>query len=276
MRAVAALRNLPHGFWHGVDRCLDHGRGAWPYCVVAFHRIGDYGDELGYPATGFAALCRYWRDHYEIISLDQLLARLAHGDVAGAPTLSVTFDDGYRDNHDVAAPILDGFDMSATFFITAGAIGTERRFDWDAGLAQRPALMNWDEVRALRAAGFGIGSHTLNHARVSEVHGRELERELVGSRQLIETELHQRVEDFAYPYGLASDCGTEAREAARAAGYRTCLSCHGGLIEPGVSAYELQRVCVSPRFHARPRDWARGYSRMLWQRGRRASLRAAA
>ncbi|HXR96449.1 MAG TPA: polysaccharide deacetylase family protein [Terriglobales bacterium] len=276
MRPQQLLHKIPNRLWHGVDRCLGPGRGAWPYCVVAFHRIGDYGDELAYPAGGFAELCRYWRDHYEIISLDQLLARLAHGDGASAPTLSITFDDGYRDNHDVAAPILDRLELSATFFITAGAIGTERRFDWDAGLAQRPALMHWDEVRALHAAGFGIGSHTLSHARVSTVHGSELDRELTGSRRLIEAELHQPVEDFAYPYGLPGDCGIEARQAARDAGYRTCLSCHGGWIDAWSSPFELQRVCISPRYHARARDWARQYSRMLWRRRYPTTERTAA
>jgi len=55
--------------------------------------------------------------------------------------LIVTFDDGYRDNHDVALPILRRHGVKATFFVTTGYIGAE-------------TLPWWDETALrLRAAG---------------------------------------------------------------------------------------------------------------------------
>lgn len=250
-------------------RALDRLRGTpWPYCVAAFHRIaepcGD-GDELSYPPTAFAALCRYWRERCEILSLDRLLARLAHGDPAEHPCLSITFDDGYADNAEAAAPILDRLELSATFFLPTAALGVENRFPWDAGMSPPPRVMSWEQAQELHRAGFGIGSHTATHARLSVVRGAELERELEEPRRRLELELGEAPLDLAYPFGGPADCDEVARSAARRAGYRSCFSCHGGLIAAGDSPYRLNRMSISPRYHATPQAWARAYTRARWR-----------
>ena len=242
----------------------------WPACVVAFHRVWDGSrDELSYPPAAFAELCRYWRDHFEMLTLDRLLARHRHGDVATHPTLAITFDDGYADNAEVAAPILDRLGLGATFFVTTGYIGTEQRFAWDRGLARPARLMRWEQVRELHRAGFGIGSHTVSHARLSQTPDASLRWELDASRRRLEAEMGEAVLDFAYPFGGPEDCGEAARGAIASAGYRSCFSCHGGLIRTGESAYRLRRVSISPRYHGSPRDWAAQYARLRWQAGRR-------
>jgi peptidoglycan/xylan/chitin deacetylase (PgdA/CDA1 family) len=252
-----------------VLRALDRARGAaWPYCVVAFHRIATPAredDDLSYPAAALDALCRYWRDHFEVLSLDCLLARLAHGDAADRPCLSITFDDGYADNAEIAAPVLDRLELSATFFLCTGAVGAANHFAWDAGLAPRPRLMSWDQARELHRAGFGIGSHTVSHARLSSVRGAALAEELQASRRRLEAELGEATADLAYPFGGLDDCDDIARTAARVAGYRSCFSCHGGLIAAGDSLYRLNRIAISARYHPTPQAWARAYTRARWR-----------
>ena len=258
----ALVRRLPEPVFRALGALCPS---PWPYTIVAFHRIAAWGDELSYPPAAFDALCRYWRDHYELLPLGRLLARLAHGDAADHPCLTVTFDDGYADNAEVAADILDRHDIPATFFITTGAMGAENSFAWDTGLAERPRLMNWNQVRGLHAAGFCIGSHTVNHVRLSAVPPAVLEQELTASRRRLEAELNAPVLDFAYPFGGISDCGLEARQAVQRAGYCCCCSCHGGLVTARDSPYHLPRISVSPRYHATPRAWARAYARLRWQ-----------
>ncbi len=261
VRSLAARAPAP------VFRALDRLRGSpWPYCVAAFHRIADHpGDELSYPPAIFDALCRYWRDHFEILSLDCLLARLAHGDPARHPCLSITFDDGYADNAEVAAPVLERLDLSATFFLPTAAIGARRHFPWDAGLAPPPRTMSWAQARELHRAGFGVGSHTVTHARLATVRGAKLERELEDSRGRLGMELGEAPQDLAYPFGGPDDCDDIARAAARRAGYRSCFGCHGGLIAVGDSPYRLNRMSISPRYHPSPQAWARAYSRARWR-----------
>lgn len=68
--------------------------------------------------TQMAFLARYRRP----ISLTQLLAELDRGETPPAGTVVVTFDDGYRDNLTVAAPILARYGIPATWYLPTGSI----------------------------------------------------------------------------------------------------------------------------------------------------------
>jgi len=46
--------------------------------------------------------------------------------------IAITFDDGYIDNYNHAKPLLEIFDMPATFFITTESIEKQQEFWWDA------------------------------------------------------------------------------------------------------------------------------------------------
>lgn len=46
--------------------------------------------------------------------------------------LAVTFDDAYRDNLEVALPILERHGVPATFFVVSDALGRTREYWWDA------------------------------------------------------------------------------------------------------------------------------------------------
>src|SRR5579872_3537168 len=75
--------------------------------VVAFHRVNDelVADGLTCGSAKFEAFCRFFKEHFRIVPLsEQVAACRAAKDVGG--TLSITFDDGYQDNYEVAAPIL--------------------------------------------------------------------------------------------------------------------------------------------------------------------------
>jgi peptidoglycan/xylan/chitin deacetylase (PgdA/CDA1 family) len=68
---------------------------------------------------------------FQPIAMDDLLA-FGEGR-AGLPAnpLLVTFDDGYRDNHDIALPILTKHGIRATFFVATDYVERRRLFWWD-------------------------------------------------------------------------------------------------------------------------------------------------
>ena len=65
------------------------------------------------------------------VDLDRVLGFLrGERDLPPNPVL-VTFDDGYRDNREVALPILERHRVPATFFVSTGHISGRRTYWWD-------------------------------------------------------------------------------------------------------------------------------------------------
>jgi peptidoglycan/xylan/chitin deacetylase (PgdA/CDA1 family) len=90
--------------------------------VLIFHRVLPAPDAL-FPhethARSFDEVCGWLKSWFNVLPLDQAVAQLRNGSLP-ARAACITFDDGYADNHDVAAPILKRHGLSATFFIATG------------------------------------------------------------------------------------------------------------------------------------------------------------
>ena len=116
-------------------RQLVHRTARWSGVLgLNYHRIGDGQGSLydrglwSADAESFAAQMRFCRQQLEIISpadLPQVLQE-KRGRYA-----IVTFDDGYRDNYEVAFPILQHEGVPATFFVASGFIDTPTLPWWD-------------------------------------------------------------------------------------------------------------------------------------------------
>jgi len=63
-----------------------------------------------------------------IISMDDVVDIVSSKEKYPPKAVAVTFDDGFRNNCTVAAPILDEFHVPATFYITSGIINTETMY----------------------------------------------------------------------------------------------------------------------------------------------------
>ena len=73
------------------------------------------------------------RKYFDLVSLDDLLrfSRDPHGAKLPKNPALVTFDDGYRDNHDLALPILKKHGVKAIFFVATSYVDERRLFWWD-------------------------------------------------------------------------------------------------------------------------------------------------
>jgi peptidoglycan/xylan/chitin deacetylase (PgdA/CDA1 family) len=92
--------------------------------ILYYHRVNDDNDPFfpAIPTALFEQEMRFLRRHYTVVSLSELLDRLT-GESA-KPVVAITFDDGYRDNHRNAFPILEGYGLPATIFLTTGSMDT--------------------------------------------------------------------------------------------------------------------------------------------------------
>ena len=214
--------------------------------VVAFHRIQDTErpEALTVATRTFEEYCRFFRRHFHVVPLRDLVAKLEQG---GRPSgdLAITFDDGYRDNYENAAPVLERLSLPATFFVVSRWLDTAVVPWWDEQLGVRHPWMTWDQVRSLHRRGFEIGAHTQTHVDLGVVEADEARAEIAGARQDLERRLEAPVTSFAYPYGRRGNLTDANRAHVRAAGFRCCCSSYGGTNPQGTDPLHLQRVPIS-------------------------------
>jgi peptidoglycan/xylan/chitin deacetylase (PgdA/CDA1 family) len=72
-------------------------------------------------ARRFNEVCGWIKSWFNVLPLDQAVARMANGSLP-ARAACITFDDGYADNFHVALPILQRHGLTATFFIATNFV----------------------------------------------------------------------------------------------------------------------------------------------------------
>lgn len=229
-------------FATGLHRRLLRDRAT----IVLFHRVDDAlaPDPLTCDRKEFREYCDFFARHFDVVPLTRLLDALEGGAELTAK-LAITFDDGYRDNHRAAAPELERQGLPATFFVATALLGSATTPWWDRHLPSQPEWMSWEEARELAGRGFALGAHTRTHADLGRVEGEEAREEIEGARRDLVERAGVEPELFSYPYG-GPDHLTEAnRRRVRQAGYRCCLSAHGGVVGPQTDLHRLPRIPVS-------------------------------
>jgi peptidoglycan/xylan/chitin deacetylase (PgdA/CDA1 family) len=218
--------------------------------VLCFHRVTDRipEDAITISTARFRAIIEAVAAEYRPVAFTRMVDDLHTSRPWRERHVAVTFDDGYIDNYECAAPILEECGVPATFFVTSGFIGSSSIAPWDTSLAGRVGWMNWEHVRELRGRGFDIGSHTLTHCDLGKAGYEEAHREIVESKKYLEDRLGEKVPLFAFPFGQPSNMTEENRALVRQAGYSGCCSAFGGLVAPGTDPFRIPRVPVNNWF----------------------------
>lgn len=93
--------------------------------ILIFHRVLPQPDPL-FPdlpdVAAFEARMRWVKDWFNVLPLSEAIERLAAGTIPSR-AMAITFDDGYADNEELAAPILKRLGLTATFFVATGFLG---------------------------------------------------------------------------------------------------------------------------------------------------------
>ncbi|MBS1863408.1 MAG: polysaccharide deacetylase family protein [Actinobacteria bacterium] len=150
------------------------------------------------------------------------LESVAAGRRLPGKTAFLTFDDGFLDTYEVAAPMLAGRGFTGFVFVLPRHLDDGAALAWpevDGEVRRHPATMRsmtWEMAAGLAAAGWEIGAHTLTHPRLTGLDDERLREELEEGRRLVADRLG-RCDTFSYPFG-AWDARVE--QAAADAGYR--------------------------------------------------------
>lgn len=202
---------------------ISHGSGCpeWPWSV-SLRRFSEQMDLLN-------------REGWAITTMKELVYKPG---IWTGRTAVITFDDGYIDNL-LAVEELNRRDMRATWFIVSGSLG--QKPSWSADGRPEGSLLSATDLRDMQTGGMEIGSHTMHHARLTELDDKHMISELSDSKSSLEDVLGREITSFAYPYGAWDRrCASAVREC----GYRAACTTRTGWALRDDDPFLLRRLTV--------------------------------
>lgn len=146
-------------------------------------------------------------------------------------SISITFDDGYKNNLAIAYPILKSLNIPFTIFICTNNLNDK------SGLF----LTRSDVQYLLQDPLVTIGSHGVSHSPMVLLSENKLMYELTKSKQILEDLISKPIDGISYPHGSYD---SRVIKATKLAGFKWAVNSRFGKIFPQTSPYQLSRTDV--------------------------------
>lgn len=189
----------------GLGRLMRRAKSWRGLLVLNYHRLARCHDDVldrgvwSSTPERFSSQIAFLKSQGDLIDPADLTADLVSS-AARSRTIMLTFDDGYRDNYDLALPLLRDAGAKAVFFIVTGPI-------------DNPRPLWWDEIAWLvRGSKLKQLSHAGHHWRLSD----ESHREHVIEQLLRQYKKLPTAETEAFMSGLARAVGSPRMPAEMA------------------------------------------------------------
>ncbi len=211
------------------------------YRILLYHSILDNDDPFACGVAQFRQHMSFLAENsYKVVSLEQAQVMSSSGQSL-KKVVCLTFDDGYTDFLENAAPILDDFGFKATVYIVTEKLGGLS--DWSWRDKHRP-LATFAQIQEIKQYGHDLGSHTLTHPKLPKLTADQLSEELILSRDILKSDFGQDFLSFAYPFGFF---GQREQLAVEESKY-DCAVAIGGLCGNDVNTnkFSLKRDLMRP------------------------------
>ena len=97
-----------------------------------------------------------------------------------------------------------------------------KNYDIDFLKKTSELALTWEQIREMSADPLvEIGAHTIKHHALSKLIDFDVQKEIEGSRDKIESEINQKVEHFSYPFGTRNEAGQREFRIAKKCGFKT-------------------------------------------------------
>ena len=199
--------------------------------ILLYHHIGIPQNESLYYISPFEFerqmyLLREWG--YQTISVELLVRAIKEGAELPPKPIILTFDDGSETVFTNALPILQKYGFTGNAYIVYNYVGIN-------------AYMNAEQIRALYAAGWEIGSHSLSHVDLTVRTDRQID-EIVDSRTKLQALLGLPIRTFAYPFGAYDK---DALHYVHFAGYSAAMGLANDTLQGNKNLFYLYRMVVN-------------------------------
>ena len=207
--------------------------------VLIFH--GVEASEIGQFRTLINRLGKDW----DFISPEDFFAFMAGELKIKAPSLLVTFDDGFKSSAIAAREVLDKKGIKAIFFLISDFVGCGdatqiKKFASHNLLLTSEDIQSTDctpmtssEASNLLELGHNIASHSMSHARMSSLDTDDLEKEMRLSRDSLQKMLPSPssgspgVTEFAFPFGDIQSISSDSADIGLRYYQRLYTGCRG-------------------------------------------------
>ncbi len=216
--------NTPTPIW------TPQGPGQVQVPIFLYHHIAvsPIGSRYYVPPDMFAAQLKLLHDWgYQTIPTSLLVKAINQGALLPPHPIIITFDDANEDNYSSAFPIMEKYGFTGVLYLPYDYIGT-------------PNYLTVDQIKAMAAAGWEVGSHTLTHpADFATLDAPSLRAQIVDSRTKLADLLGLPILTFAYPFG---DNDSSAVDYVHFAGYIAAMGATGFTADQGKgNLFVLQR-----------------------------------
>lgn len=212
--------------------------------ILCYHSVHpDWASPLAVTPRDFEAQCEWLSRNRTVVPLDEAIRLMSPSGRLPRRMSAITFDDGFLDNVQTAAPTMARYGLPWTLFVVAQTLTPSGRpVNWvDTPPPWPLQTIPADQVVELHRSGVTIGSHSWAHHDLTQLDQEACARDLRESRELLEDLLGARVPLLAYPRGRHN---AMVRSAAAAAGYEHALALPQQQEAPG--PYAVPRVGVFP------------------------------
>ncbi len=200
--------------------------------VEATHRKG-WPKSLIMPTAQFEEQLKYLTEQgYKIVTVETLAKRLENNESVDK-YIALSFDDGYKNNLEIAIPIMQKYKAKGSFFVVNRLMG-------------KNDYMDEADIKKLIAAGMELGSHTYSHNPLADIEDKYLVWETDTSRYWLKKKFDGYiVRTLAYPNGSYNK---RVIEAAQKYGFYRALTGHIGLNTAATykkAPMEMYRVTIA-------------------------------
>jgi peptidoglycan/xylan/chitin deacetylase (PgdA/CDA1 family) len=120
--------------------------------IIGYHNVEGthyFEEPAGQGTRGFHQQLQFLRRAMHVVSLGDALRTWNAGRELPMRSVSLTFDDGYRDSLDIAAPMLEQYSLPATFFFVPAFVSRDsyawwERLAWAVRSATKP-VVSWHD-----------------------------------------------------------------------------------------------------------------------------------